>query len=77
MITVDTVWTLWTSWTSWTYTCDYRYRSRERRCPGSNPRYDPKTPQYGGERDCLGDHYEQQERSSTPYCKRNKLFDIS
>ena len=71
------MWTLWSSWTPWTYLCDYRYRSRQRNCPGSNPHYDPKTPQYGGERDCLGDKYEKQERQSSPYCKRNNLFDIT
>ena len=57
---VDTTWNGWSNWPSWTYWtsehsgCDYRYRTRYRSCPGSNPKGTSKTTQHGGERDCDG-----------------------
>ena len=53
--------------------CDDRIRSRHRKCPGSNPHGYSKTPQFGGERNCLGDPNEDQSFSSAPYCSSNEL----
>merc|ERR1712048_988506 len=56
------VWTPWTEWSEWTYFCDDATRYMDRQCNGTKPvstmpsrhfaNAPPKTPQYGGQREC-------------------------
>lgn len=73
---VDTTWTPWDSWSDCNQICDTGTRFRNRQCPGSNPvgriNIPPKTAQYGGERDCSGDPYEEP-NCNTHYCSRKSI----
>ena len=87
---VNVSWSSISEWTEWTYVCDSGDRYRYRQCPGSNPRAytndgivkPPRTPQYGGERDCDTEHIDghwqddtrQRESRSQPYCKRKQFY---
>ena len=60
---MHTTWTLWDAYSSCTEICDTGTKFRNRQCAGSNPvghiNKPSKTAQYGGERDCAGDSYEE------------------
>ena len=73
------VWTPWTEWSEWTYLCDDATRYMDRQCNGTKPvstmpsrhftNAPPKTPQYGGQRECEGASRENGQRNQ-PYCDR-------
>ena len=84
---VNVSWSGISEWTEWTYVCDNAERSRYRQCEGSNPQaytsdnngivMPQRTPQYGGERDCVSEYIKgiytftkQTETRSRPYCNR-------
>ena len=91
LLLVNVTWSTISEWTDWSTVCDNGDRYRYRQCPGSYPRawtsdgngivMPPRTPQYGGERDCQNvnvDGYwqydtRQQETRSQPYCNRKYI----